>query len=94
MVDDPITYQQLDEVLLQSGFSRKRVEPKWLRYEHPGSGTLIVLVEKKPSDFVRVTDAVSARRHLVEKGLIRAEEIEAILSRNRSLQETSSAKKG
>jgi hypothetical protein len=93
MATDPMTYKQLDDVLAHLGFARRRFEPKWLHYEHPKSGTVIILVEKKPSEFVRVSDAVSARRHLVEKGFIGAEEIDAILSRNENLQKTPSAKK-
>lgn len=75
---EPITYSQLHEILSQLGFSCQRVEPKWIRYEHAPSDTVIVLVEKKPKDRVRVTDAVSARKHLVEKGLISEEEIESL----------------
>jgi hypothetical protein len=80
MESDPITYQQLDDLLVRLGFSRDRVEPKWIRYEHAKSDTLIVLPEKKRDEPVRITDAVSARRHLIEKGLITAEELETILS--------------
>ena len=82
MSPERITYQQLDDVLLRLGFSRQRVEPKWLRYEHAASNTIITLVEKPPQEPVRVTDAVSAHRHLVEKGLITEEELEALLARN------------
>ena len=79
MATDPVTYKQLNELLCQLGFARQRVEPKWLRYEHPPSDTVIVLVEKRPNELVRVTDAVSARRHLVEKGLVSEDEIDALL---------------
>jgi hypothetical protein len=78
---DRITYQQLDELLRGLGFSRVRVEPKWLRYEHGPSDTIIVLVERNPYEGVRVTDAVSARLHLIEKGLITEGDLDAILSR-------------
>jgi hypothetical protein len=94
MTIDPITYKRLDQVLCQLGFLRKRVEPKWLRYEHADSDTVIVLVEKKPTDFVRITDAVSARRHLVERGLISAAEIDAILHRQATRKQHSSGKRG
>ncbi len=77
-----MNYKQLDELLIHLGFSRARVEPKWLRYEHAPSNTLIVLADKKPSDPVRITDAVSARQHLIEKGLLTALELDAFLSRN------------
>ncbi len=80
MESNHITYKQLDDLLTHLGFVRARVEPKWLRYEHVPSGLLIVLVDKKPADLVRVTDAVSAKRHLVEQGLISESELEAFLS--------------
>jgi hypothetical protein len=82
METDPITYKQLDELLTHLGFSRQHVKPKWLRYEHAASDTLIALVEKAPYEPVRVTDAVSARRHLVEKGLITEDALESMLSPN------------
>ncbi len=93
MDSDRMTYKQLDDLLVQLGFSRTHVEPKWLRYEHPASDTMIVLVDKKQDEPVRLTDAVSARRHLVEKGLITEKEIEAILSHSASGQQTVTARK-
>jgi len=81
MVTDRITYAQLDELLTRLGFTRRRVEPKWFCYEHAGTQTMIVLIEKKPTELVRVTDAISARRHLVEKGLISDEDFDAIVPR-------------
>ena len=94
MTADAITYKQLDEVLCGLGFSRQRVEPRWLRYIHPESDTMIVLVEKKPNDYVRVTDALSARLHLVEKGLVGAEEIDAIFGRKAMPEGRGASKKG
>lgn len=82
METDPITYKQLDELLVHLGFSRQHVDPKWVRYEHAASDTLIALVEKAPHEPVRVTDAVSARRHLIEKGLITEHALESMLSPN------------
>ncbi len=83
----------MDDLLVQLGFTRAHVEPKWICYEHAASDTLIVLADKKEDEPVRVTDAVSARRHLVEKGLITEEELEAILARSAGGQETVSTKK-
>jgi hypothetical protein len=76
---EDMTYQQLDEVLIRLGFSRQHVEPKWLRYEHADSNTIIALVEKEPHEQVRITDAVSARRHLIEKGFLSDQELDAML---------------
>jgi hypothetical protein len=89
---DHITYKQLDDLLSDLGFVRSHVEPKWLRYEHAPSDSLIVLAEKKPQDLVRITDAVSARLHLVAKGLISEEELKAFLSRSSVARKAVSAK--
>ncbi len=91
MATNRITYKQLDDLLTRLGFSRKRVEAKWLRYEHKPSELVIVVAAKEPSELVRVTDAVSARRHLVEKGVIAANELDELLSRS-SVPETSGRK--
>lgn len=80
-MNNQITYKQFDELLLQLGFSRTCVQ-KWLRYQHKPSDLLIVVAAKEPNDLVRVTDAVSARRHLVEKGLISPSKLDEILSPN------------
>jgi predicted RNA binding protein YcfA (HicA-like mRNA interferase family) len=81
MVLYPMTYKQLNDILSKLGFTRERVREKWLLYEHADSDTMIVLIEKKPNERVRPSDAISARRHLVEKGIISEEEIEALLTR-------------
>jgi hypothetical protein len=94
METDCITYKQLDDLLVHLGFSRQHVGPKWLRYEHAASDTLITLVERGPHEPVRVTDAVSARRHLVEKGLITEDAFEAVLSRHATPQKTVPARPG
>ena len=93
MDSDRITYKQLDDLLVQLGFSRSRVEPKWIRYVHTASDTMIVLADKQPDQPVRITDAFSARLCLVEKGLIAEAELEAIRWRSASGQQTVSAKK-
>ena len=38
-----ITYKEFDALLRRLGFSRERVESKWLRYEHPDSELIIGL---------------------------------------------------
>jgi hypothetical protein len=75
------TYQQLDHVLHHLGFSRERFEPKWLRYVHAPSQTEIILVEKEPAEPVRPSDAWSARAHLLQKGLIGAEDLDRLLEK-------------
>ncbi|MCI0684700.1 MAG: hypothetical protein L0Y71_21595 [Gemmataceae bacterium] len=91
MATNRITYKQFDELLTHLGFARRRVESKWLRYEHKPSELVIVVAAKDPSELVRVTDAVSARRHLVEKGVVSSNELDELLSRG-SLPEPSGKK--
>ena len=77
---DRYTYRQLDELLLSLGFTRKHVEPKWRRYDHAPSDTVIIVIEKRSNELVRLSDAVSARLHLVEKGLITEKQLAARLA--------------
>jgi hypothetical protein len=76
-----MTYRQLDQILARLGFTRDRIDAKWLFYEHAESNTEIILVAKKPTDMVRPTDAISARIHLVAKGLASDEELDRWLKR-------------
>jgi hypothetical protein len=92
LATDRFTYQQLDELLLSLGFTRHHVEPKWRRYDHPASDTLIALVEKGPDEPVRSTDAVAARLLLVEKGLISEEELQERLAQSAAQQPSTSTK--
>jgi hypothetical protein len=79
MTPDVMTYAQLDKVLKGLGFTRERVEPKWIRYYHKPTDLTIGLVEKKPTEIVRPTEALSARLHLVQTGLVSDEELDALL---------------
>ncbi len=91
---DRMTYKQLDQLLIELGFTRAHVEPKWLRYEHAPSGTMIVLVDKKPIEMVRITDAAGARLHLVTKGLISEEELQRFLLQSANGKKSVTAKQG
>src|SRR5262245_55354588 len=90
---DRYTYRQLDELLLSLGFTRRHVDPKGRRYDHAPSDLFIVVVEKGPDEPVRVSDAISARLHLVQKGLITEEELAERLAKSASVKKTRSPKK-
>jgi hypothetical protein len=77
-----ITYAQLDKLLSQLGFVRHQGTPKWVWYEHADSSTEIFLANKKPDEVARPSEVVSARVHLVAKGLISEEEIDAYLAKS------------
>jgi hypothetical protein len=88
MVNNQVTYGQLDKLLLQLGFVRQRVESKWRRYEHAASDTVIILADKKPGEPARPSEAASARIHLVAKGLISEEELEQKLANGVAHEQT------
>jgi hypothetical protein len=77
---ESVTFEQLDWVLGQLGFSRQVAPPKRIWYEHPGSATVIVLADQKLGEPVRPPDWYSARVHLIEKGLVSAEQLDEMLS--------------
>jgi hypothetical protein len=82
MAVDRMTYQQLDDVLSQLGFVLRRFAARnrtWLHYEHPDSGTEIILVEKNPSELVYQANALAARRQLIENGLVNEKELDLML---------------
>lgn len=85
MAVEQFTYQQLDNVLNRLGFRlRYTTDPKnrkWRCYEHADSQTEIILMDQKPAETVRAADALSARRHLVEKGLVSDEDLDRMLLR-------------
>ncbi len=84
MERETVTFEQLDRVLGQLGFSRQVAPPKRVWYEHPPSDTVIVVADQKLSESVRPPDWLSARAHLIEKGLVSEEQLMAMLFGNGS----------
>jgi hypothetical protein len=76
---DSVTFEQLDRLLGQLGFSRQIAPPNRVWYEHAGSDTVIILPDQKLGDPVRAPDWMSARVHLIEKGLVSEEELHEML---------------
>jgi hypothetical protein len=79
MKGECVTFEQLDRVLGQLGFSRQVAPPKRVWYEHADSDTVIVVADQKLSEPVRPPDWVSARAHLIEKGLVSEEQLHTML---------------
>ena len=90
---ESVTFEQLDWLLGQLGFSRQVAPPKRVWYEHAGSDTVIVLADQKLSEAVRPPDWVSARVHLIEKGLVSEQQLEKMLSLKSPSSEASPRKK-
>jgi hypothetical protein len=80
MVSKQVTYERLGQVLRQLGFNSRKVEPRWHRYEHAASDTVIIVGDRTPTESVLPSELVSARRHLIDKGLVDAAELEQMLS--------------
>ena len=74
-----MSYEQLDRLLRELDFAQERVEPHWLRYQHLGTDTEIILKEKPKSASVRPTDVWSVREHLIRKGLVTEEDLNLLL---------------
>lgn len=94
MASNRVTYKQLVQVLRQLGFISRKVEPRWQRFEHAASDTTIILGDREPTESVLPSELVSARRHLIEKGLIGAEELEKMLIPKSPRLKTTSGNKG
>jgi hypothetical protein len=77
---ESVTFEQLDRVLGQLGFSRRVAPPKRIWYEHASSGTVIVLPDQKLGEPVRSPDWNAARVHLIEKGLVNEDRLDQMLS--------------
>ncbi len=88
-----ITFEQLDRVLGQLGFSRQVAPPKRVWYEHAQSETVIVLADQKLSEPVRPPDWIAARVHLIEKGLVSEQELTAMLGPKVTPPKASAGKK-
>jgi predicted RNA binding protein YcfA (HicA-like mRNA interferase family) len=72
----PATYRDLVQLLARLGFQDESVEGSHRAFRHGASETLILLAEFEPEDPLRAEDLISARRHLVAKGLISAHAFE------------------
>lgn len=67
------------------------MEPRWRRYEHAHSDTMTSVGDRRPTESVLPSELVSARRHLIEKGHVDAEELEQMLSPKSPRQKTTSS---
>jgi hypothetical protein len=94
MTHNQITYGQLDKILRQLGFVCQFIEPHWKRYEHAASDTVILLGDRKPNEVALQSEVVSARIHLIQKGLIGEKKLEEMLFAKPGTPKSSVGKKG
>jgi hypothetical protein len=80
MTNNQVTYGQLDKVLRELGFICQKVGPRWKRYEHAASDTVILLGDRQPNEAALQSEVVSARVHLVQKGLVSEVDLERMMS--------------
>ena len=76
MITARVSYEQLGRLLVELGFVESRQEGKWKAYRNAGRDVVIVWADRPAHEEARERDVVSARRHLVESGLMRAEEFD------------------
>jgi hypothetical protein len=75
-----VTYSQFDRLLGALGFEPGSSESPSLVYRHQESGAVIVLPRRPSADAVANADLHSARRHLVERGLLDGEAFDEFTS--------------
>lgn len=66
-----ITFGELRELLCELGFSEAS-QPNRLRFEHPGTGTVLLFRAYALNETVNDREMVVVRRQLVDNGLIEA----------------------
>ena len=78
-MNKPTTFAALDRLLRHLGFVETVVPGSHVRYEHIPSATVLVLRDHAPGDAVTWADLTTARRFLVERGLIESDAFERLL---------------
>ncbi len=78
-----ITFGELRQVLQGLGF-HEDASPTRFRFEHAGTGTIVLLRPYVEEDIVDPTALIAVRRLLDERGVIGREELDVLL-RKRSL---------
>ncbi len=79
MKNEQVPFGRLRQVLLDLGFVATVVSGPYLLFEHSPSGTLLPYREYQPGDSVNWADLVMTRRLLDERGLLDADDFEAVL---------------
>jgi hypothetical protein len=76
-----ITFDELRDLLLELGFSQSSQEPNRARFEHPGTGTVLLFRTHHAEETVNDREMVVVRRQLVDNGLIEAPAFDRFLQR-------------
>ena len=67
----PVTFRALQRLLLRVGFTKTVLtEPDAFFFAHPASGTTLILPPGNPGDILPPLAALTARRTLLEKGIV------------------------
>ena len=78
---DHITFCHVRKILLDLGFEETIVPGPYYRFEHSASGTLLLYRDYRPNDLITWADHVKTRKFLDERGILEADEFEALLSK-------------
>ena len=79
MTGKRITYGQLHRLLRELEFVHVPMKRKWKAYRHAKSDTLILLADRQPNQPARDPELISVRRHLVENGIVGADDLDRLL---------------
>lgn len=65
-----ITFGELRDLLRELGFSEAPQQPNRIRFEHPGTGTVLLFRAYEVTEPLNDREMVVVRRQLVDNGLI------------------------
>ena len=79
MKNDRIPFDRLRKILLDLGFVETAIPGPYWYFEHSPSGTILAYRAYQPGESLSWHDLVSTRRQLDERGVLEADEFEALL---------------
>jgi hypothetical protein len=77
--NDNIPFSHLRKVLLNLGFVETLIPGPYFRFKHAPSETLLFYRDYQPDDLITWADHVKTRKFLDERGVLEADEFEALL---------------
>jgi predicted RNA binding protein YcfA (HicA-like mRNA interferase family) len=80
MVRD-IQFTDLEQLLLQIGFTKLQTTGSQQVYQYPSSGTLVILPAYEQQAYVQPVHLVAVRRILVENGLINTNTFDSFMGK-------------
>jgi hypothetical protein len=79
MKNNQVPFDRLRKILRDLGFTETAIAGPYLYFEHPPSDTILVYHNYRPTEEVSWADEVKTRKFLDLKGLLEADDFDALL---------------